>query len=200
MEMTKFFMHGIEWSISDEDRVDRFGSTVDDNGLPYTARDFGLPFNATLDVDTESDAWKTAEKDGNEASCLIDMLSEEYGFLVDSVESWSRVSHEIMMNGRMSVYNDKEGKGMDEEKDDIDEEKDDRFLVNLIKSVGSCRESMGKLRKVLDGLVEFADMRDQEDAGDWVVVVNTAELVSRSLKGLEDNLEEAVDRGNTGYL
>lgn len=196
--MAKFFVHGIEWSISDQDRIDRFGSTVDDDGLPYTATDFGLPISATLDVNICSAAWIVAEKDGDEASYLIDRLSEEYEFLIDSIESWSRVSDadEITMNGYMSACDNKEGNGMDKEKDD--EERDDEYQENLAKSVGSCRESMRKLRKILDGLVEFADIRDQEDAGDWVVVVNTADLVSRSLKDLEDNLEEAIDRGDTG--
>ena len=64
-------------------------------------------------------------------------------------------------------------------------------------------ESLGylvRLRKVLDGLTEFADIRDKEDAGDWVVVTQVSELVSRSIGDMVDNIREALEVGDPGDL
>ena len=64
-------------------------------------------------------------------------------------------------------------------------------------------ESLGylvRLRKVLDGLTEFADIRDKEDAGDWVVVTQVSELVSRSIGDMVDNIREALEVGDPEEL
>ena len=72
----------IEWDISDDDLIDNFGSVVDDNGLPYTAKSLGLPAwdtEVVLDVDA----------DVNDDDCLrdevLDALSDEYGWTVLSL-------------------------------------------------------------------------------------------------------------------
>ena len=64
-------------------------------------------------------------------------------------------------------------------------------------------ESLGylvRLRKVLDGLTEFADIRDKEEAGDWVVVTQVSDLVSRSIGDMVDNIREALEVGDPEEL
>lgn len=61
----KYRVTKIDWDISDEDR--------DDNGLPVTAKDLGLPaYDEFVDVECDS------EED------IADALSDEYGFCVNS--------------------------------------------------------------------------------------------------------------------
>jgi len=71
-------------------------------------------------------------------------------------------------------------------------------LDKLREEVYANANSMRKLVIILDGLREFAQIRDDEDAGDWVAVVQTADLVSRQIKDLADNLKEAADAGDPG--
>ena len=62
-------------------------------------------------------------------------------------------------------------------------------------------ESVGylvRLRKVLDGLTEFANIRDKEEAGDWIVVAQVSDLVSRSIGDMAENIMEALEVGDTG--
>ena len=66
-------------------------------------------------------------------------------------------------------------------------------LDKLREEVYANANSMRKLVIILDGLREFAQIRDDEDAGDWVAVVQIADLVSRQIKDLADNLKEAAD-------
>ena len=40
----------IDWKVSDDDSVKRFGSLTDDDGLPYTYKDFGLPSSIVLQM------------------------------------------------------------------------------------------------------------------------------------------------------
>lgn len=64
-------------------------------------------------------------------------------------------------------------------------------------------ESLGylvRLRKVLDGLTEVANIRDKEDAGDWVVVAQVSDLVSRGIGDMIDNIREALEVGDPGDL
>lgn len=61
-------------------------------------------------------------------------------------------------------------------------------------------EYLVRLRKVIDGLTEFADIRDKEDAGDWVVVTQVSELVSRSIGDMVDNIREALEVGDPEEL
>lgn len=86
------------------------------------------------------------------------------------------------------------------ETNDNDKEKSDGRLEDIVEAVEECRESIRQLAKILDGLTEFANIRDLEDAGDWVVVANTSDLVSRQLKDLDSNLNEAIDLCDTGDL
>ena len=78
------------------------------------------------------------------------------------------------------------------------EDKAGDLLKKVVDSVEECREQVLKLHKIMDGLSAFASIRDAEDTGDWVVVANTADMVSRCLKDLNANLVEATDPGDTG--
>lgn len=76
----------IDWDISDEDLFDNFGSTVDKNGFPYTARDLDLPaYDAIVEVEIDDDDWNDAVADFEESSIVADKLSDEYGWLVNSL-------------------------------------------------------------------------------------------------------------------
>ena len=71
----KFIVWHIDWDINDEDLMDNFGSTTDDNGLPYTAKDLGLPAwdaEEIVECDSEDD--------------IADTISDEYGWLVNGFE------------------------------------------------------------------------------------------------------------------
>ena len=70
----------------------------------------------------------------------------------------------------------------------IEQEQQDKINESL--------KHLVRLRKVLDGLTEFADIRDQEDAGDWVVVTQVSDLVSRSIGDMVDNIKEALEVGD----
>lgn len=72
-------------------------------------------------------------------------------------------------------------------------------LDKLREEVYANADGMRKLVIILNGLREFAQIRDDEDAGDWVAVVQTADLVSRQIKDLADNLKEAADAGVPEY-
>lgn len=76
----------VDWYVSDEDIMEKFGKLEDDNGLPYTAKDFGLPQSAWVDID--ADKWKMAEEDGDEVDIIVEKLSEKYGFLIDGIAGW----------------------------------------------------------------------------------------------------------------
>lgn len=77
----------IDWDISDEDLLDNFGSTVDKNGLPYTAKALGLPaYDATVEVEIGDDEWNDAVAEMEESSIVADKLSDEYGWLVNSLK------------------------------------------------------------------------------------------------------------------
>ena len=68
----KYRVNHIDWDIGDEDLMENFGSTTDDNGLPYTAKDLGLP------------AWdeeEVVECDSEEE--IADAISDEHGWLVN---------------------------------------------------------------------------------------------------------------------
>ena len=48
----------IDWDVSDEDYEENFGRTEDENGLPYTPKDLGLPAwdsEIELEIDPETD-------------------------------------------------------------------------------------------------------------------------------------------------
>ena len=71
----KYRVSHIDWDINDEDLMDNFGSTTDDNGLPYTAKDLGLP------------AWD----DEVEVLCddiedVADVLTDKYGWCISGLE------------------------------------------------------------------------------------------------------------------
>ena len=72
----RFKVWDIDWDISDEDLVDNFGSTVDDNGLPYTAKDLGLPAR-----DKEVVVECRSPED------VADAVSDEYGWLVNNFKA-----------------------------------------------------------------------------------------------------------------
>lgn len=72
----------------------------------------------------------------------------------------------------------------------ISEEDGDKLHKQLV--------TMTKLETVLQGLVTFADMRDDEDAGDWVIVAQTADFVRRNLHDIGNNIVDALDPGDTG--
>jgi len=107
-------------------------------------------------------------------------LSMMYTMLMEPIQ----VDSAVVDNGGIMTTEDKDKAG-------------DR-LKKVVDSVEECREQVVKLCKIMDGLYEFASIRDAEDAGDWVVVANTADLVSRCLKDLNANLVEATDPGDTG--
>ena len=58
-------------------------------------------------------------------------------------------------------------------------------------------KTLKKLETVLNGLVAFAEIRDEADAGDWVVVANTADLVRCQIDDIRTNLFELFDHGDT---
>lgn len=55
--------------------------------------------------------------------------------------------------------------------------------------------ALKRLRTVLDGLTALAEIRDEEDAGDWSAVVQVSDLVSRGIGDSVDNIVEALDVG-----
>lgn len=57
---------------------------------------------------------------------------------------------------------------------------------------------LARLRKILEGLVEFADIRDREDAGDWVVVTQIADMVNRNLGDTMANVYDALKEEENG--
>ena len=79
----------------------------------------------------------------------------------------------------------------------IEDEAGDQ-LKRVVARVEDCRRQILKLRKIMDGLSEFASIRDEIDPGDWIVVSSTADLVSRCLKELNEDFVEIVDPGDTG--
>ena len=70
----------------------------------------------------------------------------------------------------------------------------------LAEAVDKQRRSIQGLCKILDGLTEMASIREAEDAGDWSAVVCMSDLVARSLRDIDANLAEAVDKGDPGDL
>ena len=75
----------IDWDISDEDLIENFGSIVDDNGLPYTAKCLGLPaYDSIVEIEIDDDDWNDAVAEMEESSIVSDKLSDEYGWLVNS--------------------------------------------------------------------------------------------------------------------
>lgn len=76
----------IDWDISDEDLLDNFGDTVDRNGIPFTAKDLGLPtWNDVVEVEIEDDDWDAAVENGEENCIVANELSDIYGWLINSL-------------------------------------------------------------------------------------------------------------------
>lgn len=77
----------IIWDIDDDDVIERFGSLLDDNELPYTSQDFGLPSNIILQMSKAK--YEDMVEDGNDddetmEDYISDRLVNEYGFCVRS--------------------------------------------------------------------------------------------------------------------
>lgn len=71
----KYIISKIDWDIEDEER--------DDNNLPITAKDLGLPtFDETFEIDTDDMGWDLEDpNDQDEVSDVVsDWLSDEYGY------------------------------------------------------------------------------------------------------------------------
>lgn len=78
----------IDWDISEEDLVDNFGDTVDKDGLPYTAKDLGLPtWDEEVVLELDDDDWEDVSSTGDEDEFICNELSEEYNWLINSF-SW----------------------------------------------------------------------------------------------------------------
>lgn len=81
----------IIWEIDDDDVIERFGSLTDDNGLPYTSKDFGLPSNVILQMSKAK--YEDMVEDGDDddetmEDYISDRLANEYGFCVTN-PTWS---------------------------------------------------------------------------------------------------------------
>ena len=81
----------IIWEIDDDDVIKRFGSLTDDNGLPYTSKDFGLPSNVILQMSKAK--YEDMVEDGDDDDETMDdyisvRLANEYGFCVTN-PTWS---------------------------------------------------------------------------------------------------------------
>ena len=84
----KIVCTNIDWDIEDEDLEENFGGTVDKNGLPYTAKDLGLPaWDDKVVVYIDDDDWNACEDDSEKSDMVCGELSENYGWLVNSC-SW----------------------------------------------------------------------------------------------------------------
>ena len=80
----------IIWDIDDVDVIARFGSLFDDDGLPYTNKDFGLPSGVILQMSKAK--YKDMIEDGEDieeamADYIDDRLANEYDFCVSNL-SW----------------------------------------------------------------------------------------------------------------
>lgn len=73
----------INWDIDDDDIIERFGSLTNDNGLPYTSKDFGLPSNIILQMSkAKYEEMVEEEPDIQDAMAdyIEDRLANEYAF------------------------------------------------------------------------------------------------------------------------
>ena len=81
----------INWDIDDDDIIERFDSLTDDNGLPYTSKDFGLPSNVILQMSKAK--YEDMVEDGDDddetmEDYISDRLANEYDFCVTDF-TWS---------------------------------------------------------------------------------------------------------------
>ena len=75
----------IIWDIDDDNIIERFGSLTDDNGLPYTSKDFGLPSGVVIQMSkAEYEDMVEEDPDIQEAMAdyINDRLANEYDFCV----------------------------------------------------------------------------------------------------------------------
>ena len=75
----------IIWDIDNDDIIERFGSLTDDNGLPYTSKDFGLPSGVVIQMSkAEYENMVEEDPDIQEAMAdyINDRLANEYDFCV----------------------------------------------------------------------------------------------------------------------
>lgn len=71
---------GIDWDISDKAVMEKFGSLTNDNGLPYTAKDFDLPFSVVLQMSkARCDEIESGDEEGMD-DYIADRLANEYTF------------------------------------------------------------------------------------------------------------------------
>lgn len=71
----------IEWDISDENVIQEFGSLRDDNDIPYTAKDFGLPaWDREVIVTISDNDWNSTDE-----SDRTDLVCEE----LEAMYTWA---------------------------------------------------------------------------------------------------------------
>ena len=89
----KLKVWNIEWDISDEDVEDAFGSLTDDNGLPYTTKDFGIPtIDEVVEIEVDDNDWDEVAGTPDEDEVVADALSDIYGWLVRDGFKWEPVT------------------------------------------------------------------------------------------------------------
>lgn len=76
----------IDWDITDEYLKEIFGSTVNKDGLPYTAKDLKLPtYDEEVEIEIDDEEWDAAVEDGEESYLVTNKLSDEYNWLINSL-------------------------------------------------------------------------------------------------------------------